>query len=78
MLNTRGVSSFNDFKKYNNTRILVRKTCILLYFIHGPPVFSILDVLCSLRADPSQPDPCVLFLSLFVLQQKRLLANVYG
>ena len=26
----------------NNTRILLHKTCILLYFIHGPPVFSIL------------------------------------
>ena len=34
-------------KHTNNTRILVRKTCILLYFIHGPAVlnFSILDVL---------------------------------
>ena len=26
----------------NNTRILARKACILLYFINGPPVFSIL------------------------------------
>ena len=42
MLNTRGVSSFNDLHT-NNTRILARKACILLYFIHGPPVFSILD-----------------------------------
>ena len=25
-----------------NTRSLVRKTCILLYFVHGPPVFRIL------------------------------------
>ena len=41
MLNTRGVSSFNDYST-NNTRILVRRTCILLYFDHGPPVFSIL------------------------------------
>ena len=44
MLNTRGVSSFKDINT-NNTRILVRKTCILLYFIHAPPVFSILDAL---------------------------------
>ena len=29
-------------KNTNNTRILVRKMCILLYFIHAPPVFSIL------------------------------------
>ena len=28
----------------NNTRILVRETCILLYCVHGPPVFSILGV----------------------------------
>ena len=41
MLNTRGDSSFNDYNT-NNTRILARKMCILLYFIHGPPVFSIL------------------------------------
>ena len=41
MLNTKGVSSFNDLIT-NNTRILARRTCILLYFIHGPPVFSIL------------------------------------
>ena len=27
------------FKNINNTRILVRKTCIVLYFIHGPPLF---------------------------------------
>ena len=41
MLNTRGVSSFNALNT-NNTRILARKTGILLYFINGPPVFSIL------------------------------------
>ena len=38
----RGVSSFNDLKNTNNTRILVRKACILLYFIHGPTVFRFL------------------------------------
>ena len=43
MPNTRGVSSFNDLNT-NNTRSLVRKMCILLYCIHGPPVFSILGV----------------------------------
>ena len=37
----KGVSSLNDYST-NNTRVLVRKTCILLYFIHGSPVFSIL------------------------------------
>ena len=39
-----GVSSFNGFKNITmNTRIvLVRNACISLYFIHGPPVFSIL------------------------------------
>ena len=41
MLNTRGVSSFNDLNT-KFTRILVHKTCILFYFMHGPPVFSIL------------------------------------
>ena len=30
------------FKNTKNTRILARNTCILLYLIHGPPVFSIL------------------------------------
>ena len=29
-------------KNTNNARILARKTCILLYYIHGPPVFRIL------------------------------------
>ena len=46
MLNTRGVSSFNDFNT-NNTRILRRKTCTLLYFIHAPLVFSILGARAS-------------------------------
>ena len=36
MLNTRGVSSFDDLNT-NNTRVLARKACIVLYFIHGPP-----------------------------------------
>ena len=37
MLNTRGVSSFNDQNTNNsNTRILVRKACIVLYVIRGP------------------------------------------
>ena len=51
MLNTRGVSSFNDYNSTtNNTRILVRKTCFLLYFIHGPLVFSILGLkACEIR-----------------------------
>ena len=35
MRNTSGVSSFTD-SNTNNTRMLVRKTCIVLYFIHGP------------------------------------------
>ena len=30
-----GVSVFNDLN-INNTRILARKTCIVLYLIHGP------------------------------------------
>ena len=34
----------------NNTRILARKTCILLYFTHGPPVFSIPGLLRNLSA----------------------------
>ena len=42
MLNTRGVSSLNDYNTNNTLCILARKTCILLYFIHGHPVFSIL------------------------------------
>ena len=41
MRNTRGVSSFNDLNT-DNTRILECIYCILLYFIHGTPVFSIL------------------------------------
>ena len=55
MLNTRGVSSFNDWNT-NNTRILVRKACILLYVIHGPPVFSILgrDACSCERIPPGQ------------------------
>ena len=31
----------NDYNT-KNTRMLVRKTCILLYLIYGPPVFGIL------------------------------------
>ena len=43
MLSTRGGSRFLMILEItNNTRILVRTTCIVLYFIHGPPVFSIL------------------------------------
>ena len=42
MLNTRGVSSLND-SHTNNTRMSVRKTCIVLYFIHGTPVLRILE-----------------------------------
>ena len=34
-------SSFNDLNT-NNTRILLHQTCILLYFMHASPVFSIL------------------------------------
>ena len=50
ILNTRGVSSrfYMILKHTNHARILVRKTCVLLleplYFIHGPPVLSILGV----------------------------------
>ena len=40
MLHTRGVPSFND-SNTNNARILVHVKRVL-YFIHGPPVFSIL------------------------------------
>ena len=35
MLNTRGVSFFNDLNT-NHARILARKTCMLLYCIHRP------------------------------------------
>ena len=48
MLNTRGASSLNDLNT-NDTRILARKACILLYFIHGPPVFSILGLHAHVR-----------------------------
>ena len=51
MLNTRGVSFFDDLKKYIYTRILVRETCILLLepciVFTDPPVFSILGAVVT-------------------------------
>ena len=40
-----GGSRLLMIKNTNNTRLLARKTCIILYFIHGPSVFSILGKL---------------------------------
>ena len=52
MLNTRGSRLLMIFKNTNNTRILVRKTCILLYFIHEPPVFSIIGRRAAAGREP--------------------------
>ena len=48
-----------SLKNTNKTRILVRETCILLYVIHGPPVFSILVDGCLERQLPVRVGPHV-------------------